>query len=393
MKAITAASCCFALACSAAAHGQGQFIPLGDLPGSVFGSGSSAVSGDGRVVVGDSKVYDGFTGAQAFRWDHHSGMVNLGNLPSDYYQSQAYGVSFDGRFVVGGSSSHPGHQAFLWSEATGMIGIGDLPGRSFLSNASGVSADGRVVVGSSDSAENFDGGKQAFRWTPDGGMVGLGFLPGGRFASSFAADVSADGSVIVGKSTSSTGTQGFRWTQNEGMTPLASLPGGIPDFNLATVQDLSPNGRFAVGQDLNADFVGEAVLWTLDEDRARGLGFLPGGGGWTRASGVSNDGRVVVGMGQNAANGSKTRGFVWTPDRGVTLIEDALRADGIAVLDEGWEIGSVQAVSADGHWVTGLGVNPDGNGEAWLAYLPSIPAPTTLAPLALAGALAARRRR
>ncbi|MGV2388389.1 MAG UNVERIFIED_CONTAM: hypothetical protein LVR29_08855 [Microcystis novacekii LVE1205-3] len=43
---------------------------------------------------------------------------------------------------------------------------------NFSSAATGVSADGSVVVGSSSS----DTGTQAFRWTQETGMVGLGFL-------------------------------------------------------------------------------------------------------------------------------------------------------------------------------------------------------------------------
>ena len=80
-----------------------------------------------------------------------------------------------------------------------MIGLGDLPGRSFDSFAHNVSANGSVVVGISDSASGFE----AFRWTKAGGMVGLGFLPGDVESDAFG--VSADGSVIVGRSHNPTG--------------------------------------------------------------------------------------------------------------------------------------------------------------------------------------------
>ena len=72
-------------------------------------------------------------------------------------------------------------------------GLGDLPGGIFDSRAFGVSADGSVVVGESSSAS----GTEAFRWTSGGGIAGLGDLPGGGF-SSRANAVSGDGSVVVG---------------------------------------------------------------------------------------------------------------------------------------------------------------------------------------------------
>ena len=57
----------------------------------------------------------------------------------------------------------------------GDLPLGDLPGVNFLSDAQAVSADGSVVVGGSSSG----GTLEAFRWTEGGGMVGLGLLPGG----------------------------------------------------------------------------------------------------------------------------------------------------------------------------------------------------------------------
>ena len=71
--------------------------------------------------------------------------------------------------------------------------LGDLAGGNFSSAAYGISADGSVVVGQSSSAS----GLEAFRWTLDGGMVGLGDLPGGTFTSK-ARGTSADGSAVVG---------------------------------------------------------------------------------------------------------------------------------------------------------------------------------------------------
>ncbi len=106
-------------------------------------------------------------------------------------------------------------QAFRWTESGGMVGLGDLPGGDSYSDASDVSADGSVIVGRSNSVN----GGEAFRWTESGGMVGLGDLPGGDSYSD-ASGVSADGSVIVGRSNSVNGYEAFRWTQETGMVSL-----------------------------------------------------------------------------------------------------------------------------------------------------------------------------
>ena len=106
-------------------------------------------------------------------------------------------------------------------------GLGDLPGGGFSSQARGVSADGSVVVGRSNSTS----GDEAFRWQ-DGKMTGLGDLPGGTF-SSYAFDVSANGAVVVGRSFSGsypTIMEAFRWEDGV-MTGLGFTAGYYPIKN------------------------------------------------------------------------------------------------------------------------------------------------------------------
>ena len=55
---------------------------------------------------------------------------------------------------------------------------------------------------------------------------GLGDLSGGSSFTSFARGVSADGTVVVGRSISVNGFEAFRWTQTDGMVGLGDLPSG-----------------------------------------------------------------------------------------------------------------------------------------------------------------------
>ena len=192
-----------------------------------------------------------------------------------------------------------------------MVGLGDLPGGGFSSLALGVSADGSVVVGQSVGASGFE----AFRWTSGDGMVGLGDLPGGS-ARSYASGASADGSVVVGHSTGASGVEAFRWTSGGGMV---------------------------------------------------GLGDLPGGGFRSLATGVSADGSVVVGRGVSATAGEA---FIWDPNHGMQSLQTVL--EGQLGLDlTGWTL-DARSVSADGTTIVGIGINPLGFFEGFIAIIPCL---------------------
>ena len=146
--------------------------------------------------------------------------------------------------------------------------------------------------------------------------MGIGFLPGHlpAVAQSEAFDVSADGSVVVGRGSSASGLEAFRWTAASGMVGLGELPGGLFE---------------------------------------------------SRANGVSADGSVVVGR-SRTDDISANEAFVWTQDNGMQSLRDMLIASGVTGLDD-WELHEASGISADGQWVVGNGINPLGEGEAFLA--------------------------
>ncbi len=218
-------------------------------------------------------------------------------------------------------------------------GLGDLLGGEQMSVAHAVSADGSVVVGRSHSAK----GDEAFRWTKETGMVGLGDLPGGRFFSEADA-VSANGSVIVGGGVSAKGAEGFRWTVKTGIVGVGDLPGG--QF-WSFVNDLSADGSVMVGFSESAKGV-EAFRWT-EKTGMVGLGDLPGGKFESSASAVSADGSVVVGRSDSAKG---TEAFRWTEKTGMV---------GLGDLPGGKFESSAHAVSADGSVVVGEGFSSKGN--------------------------------
>jgi probable HAF family extracellular repeat protein len=335
------------------------FQPLGDLPGSNYFSVATSVSADGRFVAGYSLSTNGY---QAFRWTATGGMVALGVLPGGVFKSFANAISADGSTVVGYSGWVQGDQAFRWTPSEGMVGLGDLPGGSFGSVANGVSGDGSVIVGYSSSMRSTSARSEAFRWTAANGMEALGDLPGGNFDSRAFA-VSADGSTIVGESSSSNApvVEAFRWTAANGMVGLGDFPGGVTNSNAYGV---SADGSVVVGNGYPLSNVHEAFRWSAGTGMV-GLGFLPCDT-WTIARAVSGNGSVIVGDPQISACRCV---FIWDAQHGIRDLLSVLTNDYCLNL-AGWQLCRATGLSFDGKIIVGYGLNPSGNTEAWIAHLP-----------------------
>jgi len=335
---------------------------LGWLEGGDYGQ-IEAISNDGTVVVGTSRSA---SGVQAFRWTVNDGMVGLGCLPG-LESSAGYGVSGNGAVIVGtsytlGSSLN---NAFLWTATGGIVPLGGVD-----STAKGVSNNGSVIVGYTRTSA-----WEAFRWTEEQGMIGIGFLPG-NYHESFALATSGDGSVIVGEASNANRyLEAFRWTADGGMVGLGDLEGGI-FYSYAS--DVSDDGSVVVGSS-SFSLESEAFRWTPDEGMI-GLGYLPGGS-FSGASAVSGDGSIIVG-------GSNDKAFLWTSDDGMVCIQELLENRYNLNLD-GWTLYDAIDISNDGRTIVGIGLNPYGNWEGWIA---TIPEPSTLLLFGI-GAMLLRKRR
>ena len=327
------------------------------------------VSGDGSVVVGHSI---GVNGVEAFSWTSMDGLVGLGDLPGGDFDSTAYAVSADSKVIVGVGNSEAGMEAFRWTQTDGMVGLGAPPyGFTNASAAFDVSADGSVVVGQFGYLSVGDSiypPQFAFRWTMEDGMIDLGALS--AVSNSIARAVSADGSVVVGASTSdSAPPQAFIWTEGDGMLGLGVLPGG----SQSGAFDVSADGSVVVGYSYNFENRPEAIRWTETEGM-KGLGYLPNDlNPSSFASATSRDGSIVVGY-SNSDRGYEA--FIWTADEGMQSLNDYLVANGIDMT--GWFLSEARGISDDGTVIVGIGSNPDGNIEGWIVQLDSAPITHTL---------------
>jgi len=212
--------------------------------------------------------------------------------------------------------------------------------------AADVSADGSVVVGGGCGTW----GVGPFRWTAATGMVALD--PGREFDSSVDG-VSADGAVVVGwkrRANTFELIEAFRWTSATGMVEIGDLPGGgIESY----ASGASADGSVVVGRGSGASGR-EAFRWTSGGGTV-GLGDLPGASFWSTAADVSADGSVVVGHG-NADSAAEA--FRWTAATGMVGLGDLPGGE--------FPIHSVTGgVSADGSVVVGQSESASG-GEAML---------------------------
>ncbi|MBK8915485.1 MAG: hypothetical protein IPM64_12975 [Phycisphaerales bacterium] len=159
--------------------------------------------------------------------------------------------------------------------------LGTLGG--FGSFAADVNADGTVVVGhsylSGGNSANF---RRAFRWTPSGGMVNLGLA--GSSTDSFAIAVSADGTVVAGNA-SDNGDAAWRWTQSGGFQAIS-----VSGFADCVAGGMTPDGALVAGTRTNYFSLAEGVWWWTTSSAA----FVASPYIGTRVDGVSNDGSTIA---------------------------------------------------------------------------------------------------
>ena len=182
-----------------------------------------------------------------------------------------------------------------WSQSLTWLGV--LPGGSS-SRANAVAADGTVVVGISSSAS----GTRAFRWTRETGMVTLDPYDGTRIE---ALAASADGNVIVGFAYDSNNLEfAFRWTPETGVQRL------VPNATQSWASGVSTDGSVIVGWASNLG----VFFWTPH------TGAVPSGSivGGLYHIGISADGSTIVG---SIVEDGVHRAARWTRESGSEVLD------------------------------------------------------------------------
>jgi uncharacterized membrane protein len=344
-------------------HGLG----LGPEPNS-YASEAEAVSADGSAVVGLYSVSQG--GSHSFRWTACTGMVRLyGQFGVAQDGTNAYDVSGNGAVVVGGN----GPATFRWTEAGGISFLGVN-----LSAATVVSDDGTVILGygrlngpfsrqvgwmkvgngpvtefdfpdiiainaiSRDNSIVVGGSGAAYRWASSApnDFVQLDDLDP-NYADSSAGDISADGNVIVGTSVVY-----------------------VPTPSHAEVH---------------------LVTWTGQNNTINDLGVLdPTNGGGAYADATNQDGSIIVGSAMDRTSVQPVQyAFIWDATHGIRNLQNLLTAappDGYGLDLTGWELFDATGISDDGKVIVGNGNYTDPNDptqtsheEGWIVTLYDTP--------------------
>jgi uncharacterized membrane protein len=268
---------------------------LGLLPSGTF-SIAKAVTPNSGMIVG---VGDGDWGMRAVRWTAQNGMESIGEPPPAWQTVSAGCVSADGK-VIAGQVGVPGvrFRGFVWSTEEGYQVLDEPNNSSSFLQASAVSANGHLVVG----VGRYHNQGQPVAWTRETGIFGLGLLPDAVYGT--ASGIAGDGSVVVGNCLYSLSPplpeEAFRWTPTRGMEALGDLPGGLLHSYAA---DVSADGSIIVGAG-NTDLGDEAIIWdavhgmrNLREMLVHDYGIDLTGWRLTGAAAISDDGLTIAGNG------------------------------------------------------------------------------------------------
>lgn len=259
-----------------------QYIPLPPnyVPGG-YSSEARAVNADGSLILVNGGG-SGAGGGSLYTWSPMSGfrlIASPGAVPgtsftADFYLGSA--MSSDGTVIAGRFSDCPSgcsnpigstQGAFVWTESSGITALPFLSNSSYasglytrFSEVNGISNDGLTIVGTSVAA---NGILQAVYWR-DGLINGLGYIPGTNPLEfqTIAMDASANGTVIVGGTSDSSGSfpdsqngLAWRWTAATGMQNLnsfaTSLGLSLNGWTMTESIDVSANGNVILGSAYN----------------------------------------------------------------------------------------------------------------------------------------------
>jgi len=308
----------------------------------------SAYWNDGAItgLSADGSVASGYVLTQnddrAFIWNVPDGVTLIDLVQGDTY-SRTLSISDDGLRILGDGE----YSKFTWTKATG------TQQTTALNSITAWSDDGLMFVGS-EPALGPDDPLQASKFS--GGITTrLGILPTtGTTKYSIATDVSADGSVIVGDSTSdlsafSSSPEAFIWTAESGMVGLGVEVNEVIQRE-TSAKVVSPNGEIIAGESM---YIPEGLpVWQVFRWAAEtGVVSVMSEGYDLEVSGMSTDGSVIVGTGLNYDE-NMIIPWIWTEGIGKQTLFEWLADAGVDTGD--WDAGKIFAVSAEGKAVGGL---------------------------------------
>lgn len=374
---------------SVASAVQPGFYPLAHPQRDFIYSFGGAISGDGLVAGGESGL-SSFSPRNnvGVLWSGDNYSVSTPVTPAASQQPWAYfmGLNQDGQMGTGLTNISIGPELndvlavpFRWSSTDGLQPLTQETGQGH-----DITPDGQIIVGQWDDP-NSEAAVDAFRWTKAQGMQTLARLPGALAAGTVqtAYATSADGQVLVGRAVNGDATPisvAYAWTEALGSVPLELLPNAtaaVPAIARSTAWGINSDGTMIVGEARDSQTGRNAALWRFDRTTGTStivnLGDLPGapasnptGLSSGSAREISDDGKVIVGIGQSAAG---NEAFIWKEGEGMFSLRSYLidRLGFTNLAD--WSLSAVTDLSRDGTSITGYG-SVNGATQAFVAVIP-----------------------
>ncbi|MBX9738349.1 MAG: hypothetical protein K2X32_15620 [Phycisphaerales bacterium] len=359
-----------------------QITNLGMLPGGTY-SIATAVSADGRVVVGNGDARGAGGTSVAWRWTAAGGFEELAALSNQGWpqppgieprdepvQQFANRISADGSTIVGNANARPWSTAgFVWNRSGGtqFLNAPQVADGGVVRQLD-MTSDGSVIVGATYT--------DLFRWTPATGTQALASPFGNSYPAVFR--VNQAGEFSAAATIDEDGT--YRWTPGGGATLIG-------DFSPRV---MTSDGRVIAGERNAALTTATVVVWE------EGFGLheiapLPGHIG-AYSSVLDPSGRALFGSstgGTDVPFQDETP-FIWTRESGAASFEALLRSQGVDL--SGWRLARVTGVGDDLGTVVGVGAYL-GEYQAFVITGFQIPTTGTGGMLCMAMVLSARRRR
>jgi probable HAF family extracellular repeat protein len=229
-------------------------------------------------------------------------LTDLGDLGGGGVRSRAYDINNLGQVVgfssggTGTSASLASMRAFVWDSVNGMQPLGLVSNRT--SFAYGINEAGQItgeywMAGTPESAQGYRADARS--------LQNLGSISGGTFPQSARLGINESGAVAGEMPSNAGSTRGFVWGAG-GAETLQVLPGQT--FSAAT--DINDSGLVVGHSGPAANELGTHAF-SYNGTTMTDLGDLTGGGNFSAAHGVNNNGWIV---GQSAEVGGR-HAFLW----------------------------------------------------------------------------------
>lgn len=307
---------------------------------------SARIADDGCTATFTARVDDRL---RAYRWTEEEGASLLPLPPASlrkHPSSYSTGISADGSRIVGRALTASEDIACVWIDDSEPVALAGSvhPFHDWYQYA--ISADGTTIVGTQDSRPTL--------WTSPSEPMSLSMPPGSPNGQAW--DVSGDGSVVVGTYIRHGKQRAFRWTQGRGTVDLSDLEG---DDRPSSAWAVSRDGTTVLGS-VSAGNSGSSVKWIAGQ----GMTVIDGGAPFE----LSADGLTIVGMALAPGRIPGHEASIWDQSGQARPLAERLRGIGVAGLDD-WHLLWADDVSADGQNIIGIGRNPTGRYEYWVARI------------------------